>query len=698
MNTSPAIFSRRDFLNRAARGAISLSFVAGLAGADNVPPVRKVHVIFKTHLDIGYTDLAANVLEKYFNDFIPAAVRLAKETREAQPQQRFKWTTGAWLIHTYLQRADAEQRKAMEEAILAGDICWHALPFTTHSEALHASVFEAGMQLSKALDERYQRTTISAKMTDVPGHTRGIVPLLQRAGVRLLHIGVNGASMPPDVPPVFVWQAPDGSRIIVMCQAEYGGITRISGTDEALAIIFTGDNHGPQTAAQVAEAYDNLQEQFPGAEVVASDLDEVARVVSGVEGQLPAITSEIGDSWIHGIGSDPWKIARMRELSRLREHWLRADRLTAGSTTDLAFAVPLAMIGEHTWGLDIKSYLKAWDIYTPEALQAARSTEPFQRVEASWQEKRDYLKQAVDALSPALREEAGTALGALSPDPPDLAAFEAMAEPGGTVTTASLAFALDPATGAVGRLQNRKTGRSWVSPARPFALFAYQTFSQAEYDRFLDQYLTVRHQWALEDFGKVGIDAFAPLSRTCPTRLKAAWRREEEDATVILAELEVLDETGACPPGCPRRLTTEYRLSKTSPKMEITLQWFEKPANRLPEAMWFSFVPGTQPDGVWAMDKMGQDVDPCDVVKNGGRKLHGIESSIRYLEAENVLSIASLDAPLVAPGERSLLNFDNALPKPEEGMHFCLCNNVWGTNFVMWFDEDMRFRFTVKCG
>lgn len=689
--------SRRDFLNRAALGALGLPFVAGLAGADDKPLVRKVHVIFKTHLDIGYTDLAANVIERYIHDFIPAAVRLARETREGQIEKRFKWTTGAWLIHGYLQRADEEQRKAMEAAILAGDICWHALPFTTHSEALHASLFEAGMQLSKALDVRYQRTTLSAKMTDVPGHTRGVVPLLQRAGVRLLHIGVNGASMPPDVPPVFIWQAPDGSRIAVMCQAEYGGITRIPGTDEALAIMFTGDNHGPQTAVQVAEAYDQLQKQFPEAEILASDLNEVARVVFSVEGQLPVITSEMGDSWIHGIGSDPWKIARMRELSRLREHWLRAGRLTAGSEEDLAFAVPLAMIGEHTWGLDIKTYLKAWDIYTPDALQAARSTELFQRVETSWQEKRDYLRQAVEALSPALREEAGAALGALSPVVPDIAAFEAMVAPGKTVETASLAFALDPATGAVGRLQNLKTGRQWATPERPFALFAYQTFSQSDFDRFLEQYLTVKHQWAVEDFGKVGIDKFAQESRTWLTRLKAAWRREEEEAIVILAELEVADETGACPPGCPQRLTVEYRLSKTGPEMEVRLQWFEKPANRLPEALWFSFVPETQPGGAWALDKLGQDVDPRDVVKDGGRKLHGIESGIRYRQDENVLRITSLDAPLVAPGERSLLNFDNVLPKPEDGMHFCLCNNVWGTNFVMWFDEDMMFRFLVAC-
>ncbi len=689
--------TRRTFLNQAVCGAVGFPLLAGMATAAEDTPVRKVHVIFKTHLDIGYTDLAASVINKYLHTFIPAAINLAKGTREQRGSQCFRWTTGAWLIHTYLEQADDTGRKSMEEALAAGDIRWHALPFTIHSEALDASLFEAGMQLSHKLDERFHRVTLSAKMTDVPGHTRGIVPILQRNGVRLLHIGVNSASMPPDVPPVFVWRAPDATQVAVICQKEYGGIMRIPHTEEAVAIMFTGDNHGPQTTTQVAETYSALQEQFTGAEIVASDLDEVARTVSGVLDRLPLITSEMGDSWIYDIGSDPWKMARMRALSRLRREWLHGGMLQAGSPEDLAFAIPLAMIGEHTWGLDIKTYVKAWDVYTPEALQEARNTEPFKRAETSWQEKRDYLRQAVQSLPASLREQVETVWAAMPPSPPDLDGFETIAEPGAIRETPFLSLGLDTATGAITHLQNRQSGRRWASPGHPLALFACQSFSKEDYDRFLSQYLTVQHQWAIEDFGKVGIEAFNPPSRTWLPHLKAAWQRETEDALTVLVELETTDENGTFPPGCPRRLTTEYRLSKTSPQLQVLLQWFEKPANRLPEALWFSFIPETEPEGGWLLDKMGQDIDPGDVVKNGGHKLHAIQDGLRYAGKGSTLRITSLDAPLVAPGERSLLNFDNAPADPNNGMHFCLCNNTWGTNFVMWFDEDMKYRFTLDC-
>ena len=37
--------------------------------------IKKVYVVYKTHLDVGFTDLAKNVLDKYVNDYIPPLYR-----------------------------------------------------------------------------------------------------------------------------------------------------------------------------------------------------------------------------------------------------------------------------------------------------------------------------------------------------------------------------------------------------------------------------------------------------------------------------------------------------------------------------------------------------------------------------------------------------------------------------------------------
>ena len=44
------------------------------------------------------------------------------------------------------------------------------------------------------------------------------------------------------------------------------------------------------------------------------------------------MTEEIGDTWIYGCASDPLKVARYREISRLREEWLTRGAFQLGDT------------------------------------------------------------------------------------------------------------------------------------------------------------------------------------------------------------------------------------------------------------------------------------------------------------------------------------------------------------------------------
>src|SRR5690606_21311986 len=112
-----------------------------------------IHLVFKTHLDIGFTDYAANVVHKYHTQFIPQAIDLAAQTRGTDA--RFRWTVGAWLIYDYLEQASPDERRKMEDAIAAGDIVWHALPFTAHTELMDESLFRFGLSYSQRLDARF---------------------------------------------------------------------------------------------------------------------------------------------------------------------------------------------------------------------------------------------------------------------------------------------------------------------------------------------------------------------------------------------------------------------------------------------------------------------------------------------------------------------------------------------------------------
>ncbi len=671
--------------------------------ADGVAVPSTVHIVFKTHLDVGFTDFSRRVIDGYCNRFIPGALTLARELRERGGDERFVWTTGAWLIVEYLERADRARRREMERAIVAGDIAWHALPFTVHTELLDASLFRFGLSLAGELDRRFGRKTVAAKMTDVPGHTRAMVPLLAEAGVEFLHIGVNPVSRPPAVPPLFVWRHCDGSEVMTMLGTGYGAASGVPGLTDALHLAHTSDNAGPQTSAAVIETFARVRRQFPGATVVASTLDAFARTLRAVKSRLPVVTGELGDTWIHGVGTDPVKVARYRALSRWRQTQPDSPELSR-------FSRFLLLVPEHTWGLDVKTHLGDYTHFVRRDFERARRRDlvpwkvppefaytqyfknhgrpqRYSKLERSWAEQRGYISQALRIL-PAAK----SALRPLTPRRPSGSGWQMVRDKRAPLDFPGYAVRLDPATGALVSLLEKESGRDWAGPGNPLGWFRYQTFSQADYDRYLRTYAINMEQgghrdWAIPDFSKPGMAAAHAPSRFWQPRVQRVRRRTDR----LLIDL-ASPASAAKRWGCPAELTLELRF----PEVEWTVQWFDKPANRLPEAMWFSFVPKLPAHSAWWLDKMGQSISPDEVVEDGNRRLHAIDRGVWWDTPSGRLEIDSPDIPLVAPGEPGLLQFDNECPQIRGGMHFNLFNNVWGTNFAMWTEGSGRARFALR--
>ncbi len=659
------------------------------------PATQKVHLVFKTHLDVGFTALAADVVHAYFTRYIPQALAVARQLRQMDSSERFTWTTGSWLIYEYLEQASPAARAEMEEAIRAGDIAWHGLPFTTYTEMMDSSLFLHALSLSRILDRRFGRRTIAAKMTDVPGHSRAIVSFLADAGIQFLHIGVNGASTPPETPPVFRWREPGGAEIIVMYHHNYGAEMVIPGLPEGILFAHTGDNLGPQSVEAVRAVFADARQRFPDAEVSASTLDAFAARLDTIRDSLPLVTSEIGDSWSHGVGSDPRKVADFRELQRLRRQWIESGRANASDPALARFSQSLMCVAEHTWGMDIKMHLNDYEHYTPSDLRSARSQANFQTFESSWAEQRAYLTQAVAALSHSpLAAEARACLAALRPTLPDFAGFSRLEEPAAPLRTRHFLLSFN-GHGALGLLRHGR--RAWGGETRPLGLLRYESFDQTDYDRFYRQYNKDKrhtHIWALPDFTKPGMAPFALKGEWLP-ELQTAWQRADPGGHTFLLDLAFPSEPVERL-GCPRRAVIRLRLPDSAPEIHFDVQWFEKQANRLPEAVWFSFAPRTRQSAGWSLDVLGQSISPLDVTRDGSRHLHLIDRGVRYRDERGALEIDSLDAALVAPGRRSLLDFNNRLPGLSGGMHFNLYNNVWGTNHPVWYDEDARFRFALR--
>lgn len=638
------------------------------------PQVEKVLVIFKTHLDIGFTDLSSKVEQRYIDYYIPKAIEVAHRLREEGGDERYVWTTGAWLVDAYLRQATPEAAAELEEAIRRGDIVWNGVPYTVESESMNRALFEGILRLSQRLDARFGKHTSAAKMTDVPGHTRSIVPLLSEAGIGFLHVGTNPAVSVPDVPPVCRWRDPaSGREIILMYQGSYGDTMLLPDGRTAVSINLTGDNHGPHSIEEVHRIFASLRERYPSARIVAASLNDVAAALEPMRADLPVVTSEIGDTWIYGYGSAPLRMARFRELGRLYDGWIRQGRLAPDSDAAIDFAVRLGMIAEHTWGADVKTHLRNWDKYDFDSFTAARTQPEFLFTEQSWRELDDNIDKAVALLPDPLREEAREALKQVG---------EVDRRP---VTGNDSDRKLD----AAGRYAFETKGVKCLLGG-----IAYQSFSNDDYTRFQDAYLTSHVQWAIEDNGKPGLDRSPARSATIEARVAKCSAERSREGRRIRTEMVFPEDARIDPRVLPEAVRCQWEIARDGRSVAWTVDLVGKPANRMPEAYWVSI----QPEELLSVvaEKTGGRVDLLDVVPGGNRQMHGIDRYVDLVTRRGTLRITSPDALLVVVGERNALNYSTQLPDLRQGIHFCLFDNLWGTNFSMWWGGDMRYRFRAE--
>lgn len=664
--------------------------------------IKKVIVVHKTHLDIGFTDSAAAVLDRYLNTFIPGAIATARAVNQ-NGEKNFVWTVGSFLIELYLEQG--KDPALLEKAIEDGLIAWHGLPLTTHTELMDGRLFDYGLSISQRLDARFGRRTIAAKMTDVPCHTHAMVPHLVKAGIQYLHIGINGSSKMVKLPPLSRLRYGD-EEIILDYAALYGASSSCAGV--ALEFAHTPDNSGPPSPESVTAEMARLGEKYPGAEIVSGTMDEFAQVVLAHKEELPVVDEELGDTWIHGIATDPYKTAAYCELLRLRDQWEAADPAAEDSPAWRNFCRGLLLVCEHSWGRDVKRWLSDWrnwekkDFYaarerdhiTPEDVMPAGEElreftlhhEPtfvaglcsYEKMESSWEEQRQYIEDAVSALPAPWQQEARSRLAVLRPEnPPECAQPTTQREFGINGYQVSV--------DSQGTLQIKgRNGRNyeniWLGQLVYEVYSAKTVFDNLEaYNRDLEH----TRVWAEGDFAKPGLDKVKDLSDSAFHYTVLQAEQSGNQLRLWLATGEAAGERF----GAPRLAVVSYTFGE---RIEMELQWFQKDASRIPEGLFLGFGLECHKGDAVRLTKLGLPVDPYQVREGGNRKLHG------SLEVDCERGhVQSLHAPLVSVGGRHLYDENEDYGDPAEGMWYLLCNNRWGTNFPLWYGENARFRFVI---
>ncbi len=418
------------------------------AEAGPAADVDQIVVVFKTHFDIGYTDMAKNVVARYRTTMIDGALDLCDRNRDLPPEQQFVWTLPGWPMSQIMsdwpgQTAQREGR--IERALREGRFVVHGLPFTTHTELLEPEDLVRGLgfasRVSRAVSVALPRDT---KMTDVPCHSWIIPTLLRHAGLEFLHLGCNAASSSPQVPLLFWWEGPDGSRLLTMYAAEGYGTGLAPPADWPhrtwLALMHTGDNQGPPKPEDVSALLAQAQAQFPNAKVRIGRLSDFADALLAENPTIPVVRGDMPDTWIHGPMCDPQgarlartvrpRIGAAESLNTLLRLWGVA--IDDAAPTIAASYEKSLLYGEHTWGGALSwvaVYGRPSAMSYGDAWRQQRAAGKFDRLEASWAEHTAYIEAAHELVEPLVANQLQVLARAVRVDGPHVVVFNPLPWP-----------------------------------------------------------------------------------------------------------------------------------------------------------------------------------------------------------------------------------------------------------------------------
>lgn len=383
--------------------------------------VKEIVVVFKTHFDIGYTHRVNDLVQYYRTDMIDKALKVMDESKSLPVEQQFKWTTPGWVMSKVMEPWPGQtdqRRQKLDEAFRSGKFITHAMPFTVETDLCGPELLTRGLGFASQLTRKYDLPLPkSAKVTDMPSHSRELATVLSNAGVKFLHIGCNWPSGFVQTPGLFWWEGPDGSRLLTFYSSVYGTTTGLrwpnqwGGGEHFVgrgllppadwpypvwpAIFVTVDNSGPPTAKEVKALFDEAVKMMPGVKIKVGTMDDFAAALLATKPQLPVVKGDMPDTWVHGSMCDPGGMSMARQsapliatdvlLNTQLKNWGLSGSVVNDSVAR-AYEL-MALYAEHTWGGS-----KSVNQYGEAFKQLPSST--YAELEASWEDKTDYIRGA----------------------------------------------------------------------------------------------------------------------------------------------------------------------------------------------------------------------------------------------------------------------------------------------------------------
>lgn len=706
------------------------------------PDIVKVHVTdiwvaFKTHFDIGYTDTIENVLKKYREKMMESALGIIDQERQLPADQRFAWTIPGWpLKHVLGPLQDPARKMRIEQAVREGSLAVEALPFSLHSETEDLEDLVRGLGFASQVSRQYGRPLpIAAKMTDVPCHSWVWPTILAHAGVTFLQLGCNGVSGHVQVPHLFWWVGPDGSRELCNFTPQYGSSIippRDWQAHNYLAMIMTSDNQGPPSLADVEKIRQIATTQLPDVRVHFGILDDFARAITAENPKLTVVRGDMPDTWIHGWMSMPIEsnlahtIRPFEPALDVLDTQLRAWGLTNDNVAPLlANAYEQSVLySEHTFG-PASPAMGSWNSHTPrslygEAWKEAHDSGAYAAYEEVFNGKRAYAQKEAEIVNHELRSRLDLLAQSVATTGPRLVVYNglpwprsgmvevagklfyaknipangyktfpadsgAILSPAGSDTTLDTPFyrvTFDLKRGGIASLIEKKSGRELVDQTSPYALgqFLHERFDVPRMHDYLMAYSRSRPP---ENAAWAFMKSETPKDLTYAALTPPAWTIAIQHSEV--ADIATLTATDTL--GLAKGLAITITFHCNQPCVDVAWRVTDKTPNPIPEGGWLCF-PFAVKQPQFLLGRLGGPIDPTrDIVTGANKDLICLSSGLTITDSHKAgIGLCPVNSPCVSLGEPRLWKYSLDYVPKRPSVFVNLYNNEWDTNFPEWQD------------
>lgn len=370
---------------------VRIKVVAGDFIADTfitLEPVRRWNISFiqHAHTDIGYTRSQTEILAEHLR-YIDYALDYCDATDHYPENAQFRWTCEAsWPVDEYLKCRPAAQVERLMRRIREGRIEVTGMYFN-FDELPDEQILAASLQAAGRIREAGMPVKV-AMQNDVNGIGWCLNDYFSSLGVKYLNMGTHGhrALICFDIPTMFWWESPSGSRILTFRAEHYmtgntvmevqtgdldkfrnnllnylAGLAARGYMYEEMAIQHSGyltDNSPPSTF--MSDMIMKWNEMFEWPRLTTSTAETFFSTMETKHGsEFPVIRGAWPDWWTDGFGASAREVAATRTaaaslmagMAGLSMAAVAGIDLPAETVSDISLAnEALLFYTEHTTG------------------------------------------------------------------------------------------------------------------------------------------------------------------------------------------------------------------------------------------------------------------------------------------------------------------------------------------------------------